>query len=79
MPCDYISSEKVKPPREALREFGRRWDEVAEFMAKGQAHPTITIGPSQEAVELAPLLRARASILAGWVDEEELWVGYDER
>ncbi len=79
LPCDYISSETIKHPRDALREFGRRWGEVAGFMEMGQSHPTIAIGPSQQAAQLAPQLKTRASILANWVTEEALWVGYDER
>ena len=44
LPTDYISAEKIKHPREALRAIGQRWLEVSGYMKSGKHHPTIVVG-----------------------------------
>ncbi len=73
LPCDYVSAQNVHHPREALVEIAGRWREVARCMERGEAHPSISIGPLEEAGELAPLLQSRANVLEEWANEDELW------
>jgi len=73
LPTDYISADIIKHPREALRAFGYRWQEVASYMARGESYPGITIGSSEDWQQLAPLLTARATIFLDFANDDDLW------
>lgn len=73
MPTDYISSEAIKHPREALEAFSKRWAKLSSLMCKGERDPSITIGSPENWQELAPLLKVRAEILDEWSRDASLW------
>ena len=75
LPTDYISAEKTKHPREALRAIGQRWLEVAGYMKSGKHHPTILVGNSdpKNQTELTPLLEKRANLLLKWSNDDSCW------
>jgi hypothetical protein len=73
LPADYASGAGVPGPRSAVAVFAKRWNELASLMARGEKHPTITVGDPANAGELAPLLKARATLLAKWVEDDSLW------
>lgn len=73
LPTDYISADKIKHPREAMRAIAQRWLEVPEYMAHGESHPTIRIGTPENQAELSPLLRSRGETLLGWSNDDSCW------
>jgi hypothetical protein len=72
-PTDYVSAEKIKHPRDAMRALGQRWKEVSECMAAGQEHPSYNIGRAEDWPKLAMFLAKRASILLDWSNREGMW------
>jgi len=72
LPTDYVSIQQAADPREALRAFAARWREVADYMSRGDRHPTIEIGEPATWPKLAPLLKLRARLLTSSVDDERL-------
>jgi hypothetical protein len=75
LPTDCISAESRGEPRDAMDRISKRWFEVADYMLRGEAHPNAVLGGPESWPELGPLLRARASILEGWVNDPEVWDG----
>lgn len=73
LPTDYVSEAELKSPRDALHEIVRRWSDLAEFMIRGEEHPSIRIGEKSSWPELGPLLKSRVKILTGWVKDDSLW------
>jgi len=73
LPTDYLSASQAADPREALRAFAARWSEVAAYMLRGEAHPTIEIGSPRTWPELAPKLKKRAELLTSSADDETSW------
>jgi hypothetical protein len=73
LPTDYVTACEPVHPREALRAFSARWQDVAAYLERGATHPTITIGQPDEGPELAPLLASRAEVLLEWADDDDLW------
>jgi len=63
-PTDYVTCEGERTPRSAVRAFAARWLEAADFLEKGEQHPDFQVGEPEEARSLAPMLRARAKVLA---------------
>jgi hypothetical protein len=49
------------------------WKEAAQYMARGERHPTFTIGNGQNSEELAPMLASRSELLLGWANDPEVW------
>jgi Domain of unknown function (DUF4826) len=73
LPNDYVSADNLKNPREAVEAIASLWKEAAEFMARGERHPTFVIGTGDRTEELAPLLASRAELLLEWVSDPEAW------
>ena len=73
LPTDYISAATIKHPRDAVRGIAERWMEVAAYMKRGEAHPTVTIGPPEMQSELGLLLKKRAVLLLEWTQDDTLW------
>lgn len=73
LPTDYISAEKIKHPREAMRSIAQRWVEVSGYMKSGNQHPTIKIGSLDNRAELAPLLEKRGALLLQWASDDSHW------
>ncbi|WP_457422632.1 DUF4826 family protein [Roseateles sp. P5_E7] len=73
LPNDYVSAEGAKNPREAVRSIALLWQETADYMSRGEAHPSLRIGSGQQDHELAPLLASRAKLLLDWASDTELW------
>lgn len=73
LPTDYVSAEKVKHPREAMRSVAERWLDVAEYMGRGEQHPSNNIGSPESWPQLGPLLKFRAQLMAKWVKDDEAW------
>ena len=72
-PTDYVSSENIKHPRDAMRAIGQKWKEISEYTSSGHEHPSATIGSREDWPELAPLLAGRATMLLKWADDESIW------
>jgi hypothetical protein len=77
MPNDYVSAGNAKTPREAVQAIASLWREAAEYMSRGEKHPTFRIGSGQQDEELAPMLASRAELLLEWVDDAEAWEDAD--
>ncbi len=73
-PTDYVSSKDIKDARSAMRAIGKRWNEVSAFMLRGETHPSITIGTSEQGPELGKLLQARADMLLKWAADDDIWI-----
>jgi hypothetical protein len=73
LPTDYVSAGKLKNPRDALHAIVKRWSELADFMIRGEEHPSIQLGEKSSWPELGPLLKARAKTLTKWVEDDLLW------
>ncbi|QWV94297.1 DUF4826 family protein [Geomonas oryzisoli] len=73
VPTDYISAEKVKNPREAMRVFAKVWAEVSGGMLRGESHPTIKIGNPENWPELGNLLKRRSDLLAQFAEDDSVW------
>ena len=78
MPNDYVSASKARNPREALQAIASLWHEAAQYMARGERHPTFAIGSGQRNEELAPMLASRAKLLLEWVTDPDVWEEEDE-
>jgi len=72
-PTDYVCAGQVSHPRDAVRAFGTRWEEVASYMLRAEPHPTIELGTPKTWPELGPLLKKRAALLRASADDESLW------
>ena len=73
LPCDYVSAREVKNPRDAVRAIASIWQEAAQYMSRGERHPTFVIGSGDCDEELASLLASRAEMLLGWVADPDAW------
>ena len=73
MPNDYVSVSKASNPREAVRAIATLWQEAAQYMARGEKHPTFRIGSGEQDEELAPMLASRAELLLEWVSDPQAW------
>jgi len=69
LPGDYCSSTDRGHPRLALRHFADSWRREVDETADGAE----TIGRTGLPAHLAPLLQARAELLAKWADDDALW------
>jgi hypothetical protein len=74
LPTDYVSSDIARDARAALRHFSRLWREVAECMARGEAHPECRIGSPESWPNLHDLLRRRAELLGEFAEDDGLWM-----
>ena len=73
LPCDYVSAEKIKHPRDAMRSIAESWLEQSELMVLGETGANVSIGPPEEWSSLAPMLRDRASSLLEMVNDDDVW------
>ena len=73
LPTDFVSADTLPNARSAVLALAERWLAVAGYMAKGLRHPTISIGSGERSAELASLLQSRATLLADWARDDELW------
>lgn len=73
MPNDYVSASTAGSPREAVRAIASLWREAAQYMLRGEQHPTFRIGSGQRDEELAPMLASRAELLLEWVGDAAVW------
>jgi hypothetical protein len=73
MPNDYVSGSKAGNPREAVQAIASLWKEAAQYMSRGEQHPTFRIGSGEQDEELAPMLASRAALLLEWVADPEAW------
>jgi hypothetical protein len=73
LPTDYISSQFVMTPREAIRAIAEQWKKQAELMRLGRSSPDTQVGRSEERTTLAPLLESRVSMLLRWTSDPSLW------
>jgi hypothetical protein len=74
LPNDYVSSIDAKSPREAVQAIASIWQEAAQYMSRGEKHPTFVIGSGESDEELAQMLASRAELLLDWVADPEAWV-----
>lgn len=72
-PTDYLSGQEAREPREAVAAFARRWQEVSQWLSRGQEHPTVRFGRVGDRQELGHMLWTRADLLETWADDDEIW------
>jgi hypothetical protein len=61
VPTDYLSAAReLRSTADVVKAFGQQWLESAEAMSRGEY---TGIGKPENVIELAPLLRTRASLL----------------
>jgi hypothetical protein len=77
LPCDYVSADKIKHPRDAVRAIAEGWLEQSELMARGETGADVSIGPPEAWSSLAPMLRSRASSLLEMVNDDDVWTEDD--
>lgn len=73
LPTDYVSAEKIKHPRDAMRAIVERWARLAKDMEAGNVGEEVTIGSSEDWPELVPLLNARVKLLKEFASDETIW------
>jgi len=73
LPTDYISADKIKHPREAMRAIAQRWLEVSGYVKRGQKHPSIQVGRAEDQAELTLLLEKRGNLLLKWANDDSFW------
>ena len=73
VPTDHVLDPQLTSARQAAEVFGSRWREVAGYMSRGEAHPTIEIGSPAQWPALGDLLRRRAETILEWVGDDDLW------
>jgi hypothetical protein len=73
LPTDYMSSSDGEHPRDALRFFAAQWLEVAGYLRRGEAHPTLEFGDPRDWPELAEGLEQRAKILKECAADDSGW------
>ena len=59
LPTDYVSSETIKHPRDAVRAFAQEWREQTRLMANADGHWDTRIGRPEDRAFLAPLLATK--------------------
>jgi hypothetical protein len=72
-PTDYVMCTGDRTPRSAIEEFAVRWRDSAAAMIRGERLPNWSGGNAKNALELAPLLAARAELLKEWGRDDGLW------
>jgi hypothetical protein len=72
-PTDYATCTGDRTPRAAVEEFSSRWRAASAAMLRGERLPDFSVGNSENAGELAPLLASRAQMLAEWALDDTLW------
>ena len=72
-PTDYVTCSGDRTPRSAVEAITARWREASASLAKGEQHLDFVVGDTDRAHELAPLLAARAEILARWTADDSIW------
>jgi hypothetical protein len=73
LPTDYLSSKDAGDARSALAALAARWQEASVCMLRGEEHPDMRIGNSENRRELGELLGARAGIFKEWADDDAMW------
>jgi hypothetical protein len=73
VPTDYLSSDAASDARSAVAALSLRWSELAGRMSRGESHPKMEVGRSEEAQELGELLRRRADLMAEFAADDTLW------
>ena len=73
MPNDYVSGNAAGTPREAMHAIASLWKEKAQYMARGERHPTFVIGTGENDKELASMLSSRAHMLLEWANDPDVW------
>jgi len=75
LPTDYASGLDTPSPRAAVATFASRWAKLAASMVRGDPQADCSIGTLADAVELAPLLKARSQVLEKWAEDDSVWSG----
>ncbi len=73
LPNDYVSASNASTPRQAMHAIASLWKEAAQYMARGERHPTFVIGSGENNVDMASMLSSRAKMLLEWADDPEVW------
>ena len=73
MQNDYVSGSTAGTPREAMHAIASLWKEKAQYIARGERHPTFVIGTGENDGELASMLSSRAQMLLEWANDPEAW------
>lgn len=71
LPTDYVSAAEIKHPRSAIEAFAKRWRNYVSAFRSGQPPSDFVLGDGSK--EFVELLENRTGILAGWVDDDDLW------
>lgn len=74
-PTDYIGSDEIRHPAEALLAFAELWNEAADYLSRGEQHPHFSLESSEKYPDLGELLRDMASQLDGYANDDSIWEG----
>lgn len=72
-PTDYIGSDEIRHPAEALLAFAELWHEAADYILRGESHPHFSLESAEEYPDLGELLRDTATQLEGYANDDEIW------
>jgi hypothetical protein len=73
LPIDHTQCREPRHPRQALRDIGQRWREVAALWQDGKRSPVLQLGDPAREAELAPILEQRAGMLLDFAAKDDLW------
>lgn len=73
LPTDYLSGHDATDARCALAAFAARWRDASASMLRGEEHPDVSIGDSENRRELGDLLCRRAQVFREWADDDAMW------
>ena len=56
-----------------MRMFAEVWEEVSEYMFRGESHPIVKIGTKEDWPVLGDLLKRRSELLAQFAEDDSVW------
>jgi hypothetical protein len=73
LPTDYLSSQGVGSPRDAVRAFAKRWSTFVTSARAGETTGDYSLGSEVPSSELCDLLEGRAELLSELSEDESVW------
>lgn len=74
LPTDYVSADRIKHPRDALRVIADQWRLLCAAARSGAKASDMWIGHARAiSPALIPLLEARAAVLTEWAESPSIW------
>ncbi len=73
LPSDVVPAQDLPTPRDALRAFGRRWEQHAQALDRGEVPAAWAHLPASGLPSVTALLRRRGAALQLWADDAAAW------